>query len=96
MDSSFSFRELQNVEDQSTSGRDFVSSLEFMFANNRSHSLNYASIEEVETQPQDAWKLPAISPSQVYKYLNMFHLKVVSRVIVKESVSRIQQNNDVS
>ena len=26
----------------------------------------------------------------------MFHLKVVSRLIVKESVSRIQQNSDVS
>ena len=49
MDSSVSFRELQNAEDESTSGRDSVSSIESMFANNRSHSLNYASIEEVET-----------------------------------------------
>lgn len=86
MDSSVSFRELQNVEDQSTSGRDSV----------RSHSLNYASIEKVETQPRATWILPVISPSQVYKDLNMFHLKAVSRVIVKESVSRIQQNSDVN
>jgi hypothetical protein len=67
-----------------------------MFAYNRSHSINYASIEEVETQPQAAWKLPPIAPSQVYQDLNMFHLKAVTRVIVKESVSRIQQNSDVS
>jgi hypothetical protein len=67
-----------------------------MFADNKLHSLNHASIEEIETQPQAAWKLPAIAPSQVYKYLNMFHLKEVSRVIVKESVSHIQQNSNVS
>jgi hypothetical protein len=67
-----------------------------MFAYNRSQSINHASIEEVETQPQAAWKLPPISPSRVYQDLNMFHLKAVTRVIVKESVSRIQQNNDVS
>jgi hypothetical protein len=67
-----------------------------MFVFNRSQSINHASIEEVETQPQATWKLPLISPSCVYQDLNIFHLKVVTRVIVKESVSRIQQNSDVS
>jgi hypothetical protein len=67
MDSSVSFRELRNVEDHSTSRRESVSSLESMFANNRSHSLNYASIEEVETRPHAACKLPEISPSESTK-----------------------------
>jgi hypothetical protein len=38
-----------------------------MFAFNRSQSINHASIEEVETQPQAAWKLPPISPNHVYQ-----------------------------
>jgi hypothetical protein len=53
-------------------------------------------IEEVEINPQAAWKLPSISPSKVYQDLNMFHLKAVTRVVVKESVSTIQQNCDVT
>jgi hypothetical protein len=96
MDKSMSFREIQNAEEESTSGRTSTSSLDSMFADNKLRSLNHASIEEIETQPQAAWKLPAISPSRVYNDLSMFHLKAVSRVIVKESVSRIQQNSDVS
>jgi hypothetical protein len=97
MDSrSVSFREVKNAEETSTSGSDPVNSLESMFSLNRTQSINHASIEEVETNPQAAWKLPPISPSKVYQDLNMFHLKAVTRVFVKESVSRIQQNSDVS
>jgi hypothetical protein len=90
-----SFRDVRNAE-ESTSEPDSVNSLESMFSFNRSQSINHASIEEVETNPQAAWKLPPISPSRVYQDLNMFHLKAVTRVIVKESVSRIQQNSDIS
>jgi hypothetical protein len=90
MDSrSVSFTEVRNAEETSTSGSDHVNSLESMFSFNRTQSINHASIEEVETNPQAAWKLPPISPSRVYQDLNMFHLKAMTRVIVKESVSRI-------
>jgi hypothetical protein len=96
MDRSVSFRDIQNDEEESTSGRTSTSSLSSMFADNNVHSLNHASIEAIEYQPQAVWKLPAISPNQVYNDLSMFHLCAVSRVIVKESVSRIRQNSDVS
>ena len=83
MDRSVSFRDIQNVEEESTSGRTSTSNLSSMFADNNVHSLNHASIEAIESQPQAAWKLPAISPNQVYNDLSMFHLRDVSRVIVK-------------
>jgi hypothetical protein len=97
MDSrSVSFRDIKNAEEASTSGNDSVNSLESMFSLSRSQSINHADIEEVETNPQAAWKLPAINPSKVYQDLNMFHLKAVTRVFVKESISTIQQNSNVT
>jgi hypothetical protein len=67
-----------------------------MFSLSRSQSINHANIEEVETNPQAAWKLPTYNPSKVYQDLNMFHLKAVTRVFVKESISTIQQNSNYS
>jgi hypothetical protein len=65
-----------------------------MFSLSRSETINQANIEVVEENPQAAWKLPSISPSKVYQDLNMFHLKAVTRVFVKESISTIQQNSN--
>lgn len=94
MDSrAMSFREIKNAEQASTSGSDPVNSLESMFSLNRSQSINHADIEEVETNPQEAWKLPSIEPSKVYQDLSMFYLKAITRVFVKKSISTIQQNS---
>jgi len=85
-----SFREVKNAEECGTSGSDSVNSLESMFSLNRIQSINHAYLEEVEINPQAAWKLPPISPSRVYQDLTMFHLKAVTRVFFKESISTIQ------
>jgi hypothetical protein len=91
MDRSMSFKEVRDVECSTSE-----SSLSSMFSDNHTECLNKANIEVVESQPQAAWKLPAISPNQVYNDLSMFHLRAITRVFVKESVSRIQQNSDVT
>jgi hypothetical protein len=87
-----SFRDIERSEEEteaSTSGQDGLVS---MFSLSRSQSINEANMEIVEENPQAAWKLPAINPSQVYKDLTMFHLQAITRIFVKESVSTIQQN----
>jgi hypothetical protein len=65
-----------------------------MFSLSRSPSVNQADIEIVEENPQAAWKLPAIEPGKIYKDLSAFHLKAITRVFVKESISTIQQNSN--
>ena len=67
-----------------------------MFFDNNVECLNQANIEVVESQPQAAWRLPDISPNQVYSHLSMFHIRAITRVFYKESINSIQQNSDVS
>ena len=91
MGRSLSFKEVRDVEFNTSE-----SSLSSMFSDNNFECLNQANIEVVESQPQATWRLPDISPNQVYSDLSMFHLHAITRVFVKESISRIQQNNDVN
>jgi len=92
MDSrSMSFKDIKRSEEDAETS---TSGLESMFSLSRSQTINQADIEIVEENPQAAWKLPSISPSQVYQDLNMFHLKAITRIFVKESVSTIQQNSN--
>ena len=67
-----------------------------MFESSSNKTLNSADLELVEKNPQAAWKLPSVNPSQVYADLSMFHLKVVSLVKVKEVVSEVQENCDTT
>ena len=83
------FKDIKHVESLASTSS---SSLSDMFESSSTKTLNSADLELVEKNPQASWKLPSVNPSQVYADLNMFHLKVVSRVKVKEVVSKVQEN----
>jgi len=93
MDRSISFKKIKNVEELASRNS---SALSEMFESCPTTTLNTANIKHVQQNPQAAWKLPNIAPSQVYADLSMFHLKVVSHVKVKEVVSEVQENCDTT
>ena len=72
------------------------SALSDMFESSSTKTLNFVDLELVEKNPQAAWKLPSVNPSQVYADFNMFHHKAVSHVKVKEVVSKVQENCDTT
>jgi hypothetical protein len=84
-----SYKEVNNVEESS-------SILQNMFNECSTSSLNEFDIEVVESHPHAAWKLLNITAGQVYSDLSMFHLKFVSRVIIKKSMSQFQNNYDTT
>jgi hypothetical protein len=59
-----SFKDIQKSEEAEASTFGQENSLQSMFSLSRSQSINHANIEEVEINPQAAWKLPAISSSK--------------------------------
>lgn len=61
-----------------------------------SKTLNHSEIEIPETQPSATWKLPSISPSEVYVDLSMIHLKEITIISKKKCVSEVQQNCDTA
>ena len=68
------FKDIKHAESlESTSSF----ALSDMFESSSTKTLNSANIELVEKNPQAAWKLPSVNPSQVYADLNMFNLKDV-------------------
>lgn len=93
MDRFVSFRYIKNDEDLASPSS---FSLSDMFQSCSTTTLNTIDIEIVGQIPQEASKLPQVAPSQVYADLNMFHLKSVSRVKVKEVVSEVQENCDTT
>ena len=88
-----SFKDIKHVESLASTSS---SALSDMFESSSTKTLNYVDLELVEQNPQAAWKLPTVNPSEVYADLNMFHLKAVSRVKVKEVVSEVQENFDTT
>ena len=88
-----SFKDTKHVESLAPTSS---SALSDMFESSSTKTLNYADLELEEKNPQAAWKLPSVNPSQVYADLNMFHLKVVSHVKVKEVVFEVQENCDTT
>ena len=75
-----SFKYIKNAKDLASR---ISSDLSKIFESCSTTTLNLADIELVEQNPQVAWKLPSVAPRKFYADLNMFHLKVVSRVKVK-------------
>ena len=88
-----SFKDTKHVEALASASSSAFSD---MFESSSTKTLNFSDLELVEKNPQAAWKLPSVNPSQVYADLNMFHLKVVNRVKVKEVVSEVQENCDTN
>ena len=86
---SISFHELEERDSQAEENP-----LRDMFASSASRTLNSAKLTYEESQPSARWELPQISPSEVYSDLAPFHLIVVSRIRIKESVSQVQENSD--
>lgn len=66
--------------------------MENLFHSASSSMINSAKIELIECQPSSQWALPSISPSEFYGDLSMFHLKAITRIIVKEGVSQTHEN----
>lgn len=65
-----------------------------MFSSSLSRVLNQVELEYEEIQLSAQWELLSIAPSEIYNDISMFHLKVVTRINIKESVSQIQENSD--
>ena len=87
-----SFKDIKHVESLASTSS---STLSDMFESSSTKTLN-SDLEIAEKNPQAAWKLPSVNPSQVYADLNTFHLKFVSRVQIKEVVSEVQENCDTT
>ena len=87
------FKYIKHVESLASTSS---SALSDMFESSSTKTLNFADLELVEQNPQSPWKLPSVNPSQVYADLNMFHIKDVSHVKVKEVVSEVQENCDTT
>jgi len=86
---SISFRELEERDSQAEENP-----LREMFASSSRRVLNFAELSYEESQPSARWELPQIAPSEVYSNLSAFHLIAASRIIIKESVSQVQENSD--
>lgn len=83
---SLSFRELEEQAEENP--------LRDMFASSSKRVINFADLEYLESQPSPTWFFLSISSTEVYDDFFMFHLKVVTRISIKESISWIQENSD--
>lgn len=54
--------------------------------------LNSACLNIKETSPRVAWKLPKVSPSDVYAGISRFHFRALSRIKIKERSIRTKLN----
>lgn len=57
--------------------------MENLFHSASSSVVNYPELELEEIQPSARWALPVICLSEFYGDLSVFHLKSITRVIVK-------------
>ena len=88
MNKSVSFRELEEKD------RAEQNPLRDMFASSSSRVINESDHLYEEVEPQARWVLPNIKAPEVYNDLGIWHLKAVTRITIKESVSSIEENSD--
>lgn len=88
MDSFRKYGSFRELEERESSAKE--NPLSDMFSSNSSRVLNQDELEYEEPQPSTLWKLPTITPSEVYNYFSIFHLKVATRISIKEFTSQIQ------
>lgn len=82
----------RDIEEQESSAQE--NPLRDMFAIASSKVLNSAELEYEESQPSTRWQLPSINALEVYVDTSAFHLIAATRISIKESMSKIQENYD--